>query len=118
MSDSCCSEKCRTGLATVLGLTGSFLIIGALTWVLVRQTDAQPDAERAALRARTRAELAAAAQAESEKFAIIDPNKNWTQLSVKRAMEVFVDEWKDGSAAGREKLLKRFENTQKQVSFE
>ena len=43
-----CSEKCRTATAYVVGVIGSFLIIGTLAWLVVRSDATPVDAQRAA----------------------------------------------------------------------
>jgi hypothetical protein len=118
MSDSCCSEKSRAVAAWAVGGIGSMLIIGALTWYVARDNSAAVDAARGRTRLETRTRLDAAAKTDLEKFAI-DPNKeNLAQLGISRAMEVLVAEWKDGSEAGRAKLIERLENSKKVPSFE
>lgn len=116
--DSCCSEKTRTVLAYFAGVLGTFLIVGTLAYLVVRPGTEAPDAARAAARLKARQEIQAATATELAKFAV-DPNKeNLARLSIDRAIEVMVAEWKDDSAAGRAKLLERLESSKKTQSFE
>lgn len=115
---SCCSPKTRMVLASFVGVLGSFLIIGVLAWLVVLRNPSEVDAERAALRRQTRLELDSQARAEMQKFAI-DPSKSdLARLSVDRAVEVLVNEWKEDSAAGRAALLQRLESSKEVPSFE
>ena len=76
-------------------------------------TQAQPlEAERKKLLAEVRA-----ANQEARVYKLEDVNKGWYRLSTERAMQIVAEEWRD-PAAGKEKLVKRFESSQKQVSFE
>ena len=58
-----------------------------------------------------------AANQEARVYKLEDVNKGWYRLSTERAMQIVAEEWRD-PAAGKEKLVKRFESSQKQVSFE
>jgi len=119
MSESnCCGQQTRTILAYFVGGIGSFLIVGAMAWLVVRQDVPEVDAAAAVSRKVARLKVDQDAQAELGKFAI-DPNKeNLARLSVDRAMEVMVGEWSPGAAEGRAKLLERLEASKKTQSFE
>jgi hypothetical protein len=119
MSESnCCSPRTRAMAASFVGVMGSFLLIGALAWLVVGQKPPAVDAARAELRKTTREKLDREAAAELVKFAV-DPNKeNLARLSIDRAIEVVVAEWGEGSEAGRAKLLERLEASKVTPSFE
>ncbi len=119
MSDStCCKPETRAMAASFVGVVGSFLLIGALAWLVVGQKPPAVDAALATSRKATREKLEREAAAELVKFAV-DPNKeNLARLSVDRAMEVLVAEWGEGSEAGRAKLLERLESSKAVQSFE
>jgi hypothetical protein len=115
---TCCSERTRTLLVYFVGVVGTFLIIGALSWLVVRTPVDPLDAERAELRRRARQELGVQATRELAQFAI-DPNKaDLARLSIDRAIDVMVSEWKDGSEVGRAQLLERLEGSKELMSFE
>jgi hypothetical protein len=114
----CCSEKTRTVLAYFVGVIGSFLILAVLSLLVVRSGGDDMEADRAEARHRARTEIQVASKAELERFAI-DPNKvDLAKLSVDRAIELIVEEWRDSSAEGREKLLQRLEDSKELMSFE
>jgi hypothetical protein len=115
-SSSCCSDKTKSLFAWFIAVVGTFLLLGALT-VWLRGPDASaPDAARAVERKKLLAEVRAANQ-EARVYKLEDVNKGWYRLSTERAMQIVAEEWRD-PAAGKEKLVKRFESSQKQVSFE
>lgn len=115
---SCCSRPV-SALGWTVGVLGTFALLGALAHYSVRQ-DPTPalDRQREAARYQARKDLDAATAAELNKFAIDGTKENKAQLSVSRAMEVFLTEWKDDTAAGRAKLLERLEASKKAASFE
>lgn len=115
---TCCSEKTRTVLATFVGVIGTFLIVGALAWLVVRQDRPAVDAAAAANRKAVREKLDQEASVELGKFAIDATKENLARISVERAMEVLVAEWGTDSAAGRAKLLERLEASKQVQSFE
>lgn len=117
MSTSTCrSERLCSLLGWFVGVVGSFLVLGLLTLWLRGPDLGAPDAARAEFRRKAAADVAGAA-AEANVYKVEDVNKGWYRVPVARAAEIVAEEWKD-PAAGREKLLKRYENSQKQVSFE
>lgn len=122
-SNSCCNEKsCWSKTCTVgayfVGILGTFLIVGALAWLVVSQDRPAVDAVAAANRKAVREKLDQDAASELGKFAIDGAKENLARLSVDRAMEVFVAEWGNSSADGRAKLLERLESSKKTQSFE
>jgi hypothetical protein len=122
MSDSnCCNQKTRTVAAYLVGGIGVFLILGGLAYLVAGQTVPGVDSARAALRAKYRSEMEAAAKPILTGYSL-DPdalakgNKVY-HVPVDRALEIAAEDFKD-PAAGRAKLLKRLEDKLKQQSFE
>lgn len=117
-NDGCCSAQSKTWWAAIVGIAGSFLIMGAMAWLLVRQqTTSAADAARAAERVKALAEITAANADAIGHYKMEDPNKGWVRLPVARAMEIVAQEWQD-PAKGRESLLKRYQNSTNVVSYE
>jgi len=114
-----CSEKCRTATAYVVGVLGSFLIIGVLAWLVVG-TDAMPvDAQRAGERKTFRAQVEAPYQ-DLKSYGVVQgvPNAGGVyRIPIDRALEIASKEWAT-STEGREKLLKRLESANTKPSFE
>ena len=124
MNENCSTTKsCCWGVLSkagwMLGVLGSFALIGGLAYYSVKRNPSEGlEAQRETVRYQARRDLDAATHAEVQKFAI-DPTKdNKAQLSVARAMELLLSEWKDDSVVGRAKLLERLEASKKQPSFE
>lgn len=118
-SSSICSEKCRTATAYVVGVIGSFLVIGVLAWLVVRSDATPVDAQRAAERKAFRAQVEAP-NLELKSYGIVQgvPNAGGVyRLPVDRALEIAAKEW-GTSSEGREKLLKRLEAANTKPSFE
>ncbi|MEY3546739.1 MAG: hypothetical protein RLZZ313_1100, partial [Verrucomicrobiota bacterium] len=59
-SSNCCSPTSKTTLAYLVGGVGSFLIVGVLAWLVVRQPVSSVDAERVSQRVKFRSEVEAA----------------------------------------------------------
>ncbi len=124
MSQNCSSENGCCGnlgrlAAWVVGVAGSFAIIGLLAVYTVKKTDTTAlDAERARLRQQARREIDASVSVELTRYAIDPAKANKAKLGIDRAIELFISEWKDDSAAGRAKLLQRLEDSKKEQSFE
>ena len=120
-SNSCSTEtccRCWGNIARGIGAVGSFLIIGFLAWWMVRNRDLSlPDAERAAARLKALSDIRSANSEVMEVYKMEDPNKGLVRLPVSRAMQIIGDEWQDGQV-GRQKFLKRFQNSTNVVSFE
>lgn len=115
---SCCSDKTKSLLAGFFGVLGSFLIVGVLAWLLVRKADVGPvDLARAEFRRKALGEIRSVGLEAITSYKVEDANKGWYRLPVARGMEIVAEEWKDATA-GRAKLLERYENSQKKVSFE
>jgi hypothetical protein len=95
--------------AWFLGVAGTFLLVGGLTWWVIQRT--QPpgvDTVRAALRYQNLAELRAADHATLTTAGIIDANKGLYRIPLTNAVELFLRLWQD-PAAGRADLLARVE---------
>lgn len=118
MMKECCSEKTRTVLAYFVGVIGTFLILAVLSLLVVGTGGDDMEVDRAEARRKAKTETHVAAVAELEKFSI-DPNKaDLAKLSIDRAVELLVEEWREGSSEGREKLLQRLESSKEMMSFE
>ena len=76
------------------------------------------DAQRGLVRLQLRKELDASVGTELNKFSIDGTKENKAQLSVSRAMELYLSEWKEDASVGRAKLLERLEASKKVASFE
>jgi len=123
MNDNCSEKSCCWGLpkaaAWLFGVAGSLAVIGGLAVYSVKR-DPTPalDAQREVVRYQARRDLEAATSAELNKFAVDGDKENKAQVSVGRAMEILLAEWKDDATAGRAKLLERLEASKKKASFE
>ncbi len=99
----------RATAAYVVGILGSFLIIGALAWAIYRYTQPAPLGEdRAAVRAKALAELRAS---EAEALSTpdwIDKPKGIVRLPIQSAMAIVEREWRNPAAA-RSNLVARVE---------
>ena len=119
MSDNtCCPARMRKAAATFVGVTGSFLIIGVLAWLVVGQGVGDADAAASGNRLAVRQKLEQEAMADLSRYAIDGAKENLARLSIERAMEVYVAEWGHDAAQGRAKLLERLEASKKVQSFE
>jgi len=127
-NSSFCSDSCKTMTAWFIGVVGSFLIVGVLTWMVVRQNTDTPDTARAAERARLRAEIDATTAAKlhgplgeagsySMDPAALGKGNKVYHMPVARALTIAAEEWKN-PAEGRAKLIQRFDDSQKAQSFE
>ena len=119
MSDNtCCSQRTRTVGAYFVGVLGTFLIVGALAYGIVRQDVPAVDAAAAANRLQVRTKVDQDTKADANRWEIDPKAENHARLSVDRAVEIFVAEWSKGSAQGRSNLLERLESSKKIASFE
>ena len=97
----------RSGLAYVLGILGSFLIIGALVYLMHRYTQPAPlGAPRAAERAKALAELRGAEADALNNVAWIDQPKGIVRLRIEDAMNIVERTWQNPPAA-RSNLFER-----------
>jgi len=103
------SGKWRACLVYATGITGSFLIVGALAWAIHRYTQPAPLGEnRAAFRGKTLAEMREADDQALNNTAWIDPQKGIVRLRIQDAMQLVLREWQDPAVA-RSNLIERVE---------
>jgi hypothetical protein len=99
----------RAGLALLLGVLGSFLIVAALVWAMIRYTQPPPLGEdRAAVRKKALADLRAAEADELSTFAWLDQSKGIVRLPIAEALKVTLRDWQNPAAA-RSNLIARVE---------
>jgi hypothetical protein len=99
----------RTGLAYLIGILGSFLIIAALVWAMQRYTQPPPLGEdRVAVRKKALADLRAAEASELESYGWVDQAKGVVRLPVAEAMKLALRDWQNPAAA-RSNLIARVE---------
>jgi len=95
--------------AWCIGLLGTLLIVGGLTWFIIQRTRPPGiDQARAELRRKNLIELRAENQAALTTYGWVDQNKGLVRLPVSRALELSIALWHD-PAAGRSNLLARLE---------
>ena len=100
----------RTGLAYVVGILGSFLIVAALVWAMQHYTQPPPLGEdRIAVRKKALADLRAAEATELESYGWVDQGKGVVRLPIAHAMKLALRQWQDPAAA-RSNLIARVEN--------
>jgi hypothetical protein len=99
----------RTGLAYLIGILGTFLIIAALVWAMQHYTQPPPLGEdRVALRKRALAELRAAEASELDSYGWVDQGKGVVRLPIAEAMKLTLRDWQNPAAA-RSNLIARVE---------
>ncbi len=99
----------RTGLAYLVGILGSFLIVAALVWAMQRYTQPPPLGEdRIAVRKKALAELRAAEASELETYGWLDQAKGVVRLPISEALKLALREWQNPPAA-RSNLIARVE---------
>ena len=99
----------RTGLAYVVGILGSFLIVAALVWAMQHYTQPPPLGEdRIAVRKKALADLRAAEATELESYGWVDQGKGVVRLPIADAMKLALRQWQDPAAA-RSNLIARVE---------
>jgi hypothetical protein len=99
----------RTGLAYLIGILGSLLIVAALVWAMQRYTQPPPLGEdRIALRKKALADLRAAEATELESYGWVDQAKGVTRLPINEAMKLALRNWQNPAAA-RSNLTDRVE---------
>jgi hypothetical protein len=115
----CCSDALRKGAAWLAGATATILVVGGLACYLFRTTPQEPvGSVRAMERKRISTELQAQSADALANYGVLKADTGVFRLPVSKAMEVMADEWKNGNAAGRAKLLERLANSQKAASYE
>jgi hypothetical protein len=99
----------RTGLAYLVAIVGSFLIVAALVWAMQRYTQPPPLGEgRVALRKKALTELRAAEANELGSYGWVDQAKGVVRLPIAEAMKLALREWQNPTAA-RSNLFARVE---------
>ena len=99
----------RTGLAYLIGILGSLLIVAALVWAMQRYTQPPPLGEdRVAQRRKALADLRAAEATELESYGWVDQAKGVARLPIAEAMKLALRDWQNPAAA-RSNLIARVE---------
>jgi hypothetical protein len=99
----------RTGLAYIIGILGSLLIVAALVWAMQRYTQPPPLGEdRIALRKKALADLRDAEASELESYGWVDQTKGVVRLPITEAMKLALRDWQNPAAA-RSNLIDRVE---------
>jgi hypothetical protein len=99
----------RTGLAYVIGILGSLLIVAALVWAMQRYAQPLPlGQDRAAVRKKALAELRAAEASELTTYGWVDQPKGVVRLPIAEAMQLALRDWQNPAAA-RSNLIARVE---------
>jgi hypothetical protein len=99
----------RTGLAYLVGILGSLLIVAALVWAMQRYTQPPPLGEdRVAQRRKALADLRAAEATELENYGWVDQAKGVARLPIAEAMKLALRDWQNPAAA-RSNLIARVE---------
>jgi hypothetical protein len=100
----------RSGLAYVVGILGSFLIVAALAWAIHQYTQPPPlAAARAEERAKALSELRAAETEALHNPGWVDQSTGLVRLRIEDAMEIVEREWGRNPAAARSNLIARVE---------
>ncbi len=101
--------SCKQRAAYVIGIVGSFLIVGGLVWLMIQKTKpAALGEDRAALRRKNLAEVQSANTEILNNYGVLDAGKKLVRLPIDEAKRVLIDEWKDAKA-GRSNLIARVE---------
>ena len=99
----------RTGLAYLIGILGSLLIVAALVWAMQRYTQPPPLGEdRVVVRKKALADLRAAEASELKTYGWVDQAKGVVRLPIAEAMKLTLRDWQDPAAA-RSNLIARVE---------
>lgn len=100
----------RSGLAYLITVLGSFLIVALLVWAMRHYTQPAPlGADRAEVRAKALAELRAAEAEALNTTGWVDPTKGIVRLRIEDAMKWVEQEWARNPAAARSNLISRVE---------
>ena len=92
----------RTGLAYLIGILGSLLIVAALVWAMQRYTQPPPLGEdRVSVRRKALADLRAAEASELETYGWVDQAKGVTRLPIAEAMKLAIKGGRLAYLAGR-----------------
>jgi hypothetical protein len=99
----------RTGLAYLIAIVGSLLIVAGLVWAMQRYTQPPPLGEdRVALRKKALADLRATEATELESYGWVDQAKGVVRLPIAEAMKLALHDWQNPVAA-RSNLVARVE---------
>jgi len=99
----------RTGLAYLIAIVGSLLIVAGLVWAMQRYTQPPPLGEdRVALRKKALADLRATEATELESYGWVDQAKGVVRLPIAEAMKLALRDWQNPVAA-RSNLVARVE---------
>ena len=99
----------RTGLAYLIGILGSFLIVAALVWAMQRYSQPPPLGEdRIAVRKKALADMRAAEAGELESYGWVDQAKGVVRLPIAEAVQLALRDWQNPAAA-RSNLIARVE---------
>ncbi|MEN9602712.1 MAG: hypothetical protein RIS56_2318, partial [Verrucomicrobiota bacterium] len=97
-SSNCCSPTSKTILAYLVGGVGSFLIIGALAWLVVREPVSAIDAERVAQRVKFRTEVEASSSPKVTGYALdtdaLAKGNKVYHVPITRALEIAAQDFK------------------------
>ena len=97
-TDDCC-QNTRFG-AYAVGLTGTFLVMAGLVWLMRHYTAAPPVfAERSAERMQIRAEFNAANAPLVENYDWQDQARGVVRIPLQRAKDLVLEEWQNPAAA-------------------
>ena len=115
--NSCETEKCcNRDVPVIVAILAACLIFVALVWVTKKYTTPAPlGAERAAERAKARAELTAIETDTLNTVGYADPTRGIVRLPIAVAMKLAEKQWQD-PAKGRAELLKRYEKSTAKVA--
>ena len=101
-------QRERTGLAYVIAVLGAFLIVACLVWAMRHYTEPAPLGEdRAAVRAKTLAELRAAETEALNTTGWVDATKGIVHLRIEDAMTWVEQQWGSNPSAARSNLMSR-----------
>ena len=116
-SESCCGQSGKN-VAYGIAILGAFLIVGGLTWIMVKQTTpAAITKARELERIKNLKDLRAASGDQINSYGYADQPKGLVRIPISKAIDLTLQEWKD-PAKGRAGLIERIEKATKPVSYE
>lgn len=114
---SCCGQSGKN-ITYGIAILGAFLIVGGLTWIMIKQTSPAPMGKaREMERLKNLKELRAATSDQINSYGYADQPKGLVRIPVSKAIDLTLQEWKD-PAKGRAGLIERIEKATKPVSYE